>query len=93
MCRLNVVIDSSLIHRLIASQFPPWKGLSIPPIAMNGCDDRTSHLGKNISLRLPGAAEYELQVEIVGEFIAGCHPASHDQMELAMKDSGEAKNE
>lgn len=59
----HVKIDTSLVRRLIASQFPQWKELSIDPVAMSGWDNRTFHLGKDMSVRLPSAAEYELQVE------------------------------
>ncbi len=59
----RVIIDTSLARRLIASQFPQWKTLSISPIATSGWDNRTFHLGKNMSIRLPSAADYELQVE------------------------------
>lgn len=59
----HVIINTFLVRRLIASQFPMWKGLSIDPIATNGWDNRTFHLGKDKLVRLPSAAEYELQVE------------------------------
>ncbi len=59
----TVVIDALLVRRLIASQFPKWKELSIDPVAMSGWDNRTFHLGNDMSVRLPSAAEYELQVE------------------------------
>lgn len=63
MTAAHVVIDTSLVRRLIASQFPQWKELSIDPVATSGWDNRTFHLGKDKSARLPSAAEYELQVE------------------------------
>ncbi len=59
----HVIIDASLVRRLIASQFPQWKELSIDPVATSGWDNRTFHLGKDKLVRLPSAAEYELQVE------------------------------
>lgn len=59
----GVIIDASLVRRLIASQFPQWKELSIDPVATSGWDNRTFHLGKDMSIRLPSAADYELQVE------------------------------
>ena len=51
------------MRRLIASQFLQWKELSIDPVATSGWDNRTFHLGKDKSVRLPSAPEYELQVE------------------------------
>lgn len=59
----NIVIDVFLVRRLIASQFPQWKELSINPVATSGWDNRTFHLGEDMSIRLPSAADYELQVE------------------------------
>ncbi len=59
----SVTIDVSLVRRLIASQFPQWKELSIDPVATSGWDNRTFHLGQDMSVRLPSAADYELQVE------------------------------
>jgi aminoglycoside phosphotransferase (APT) family kinase protein len=59
----RVVIDASLVRSLIASQFPQWKELSIDPVATSGWDNRTFHLGKGMSVRLPSSSEYELQVE------------------------------
>lgn len=56
-------IDASLVRRLINSQFPQWKSLPIEPVAMSGWDNRTFHLGKDMSVRLPSAADYELQIE------------------------------
>ena len=63
MNRQHTVIDTFLVRRLIASQFPQWEELSIDPVATSGWDNRTFHLGKNKSVRLPSAAEYELQME------------------------------
>jgi aminoglycoside phosphotransferase (APT) family kinase protein len=63
MSNLNVEIDASLVRRLIVSQFPRWKGLSIEPVATSGWDNRTFHLGKDMSVRLPSAADYKLQIE------------------------------
>jgi aminoglycoside phosphotransferase (APT) family kinase protein len=59
----SVAIDASLVRRLIDSQFPQWKSLFIEPVAMSGWDNRTFHLGKEMSVRLPSAADYELQIE------------------------------
>ncbi len=56
-------IDASLVRRLIDSQFPQWKALPIQSVAMSGWDNRTFHLGKDMSVRLPSAADYELQIE------------------------------
>ncbi len=59
----NIAINASLVRRLIASQFPEWRDLPIEPVALSGWDNRTFHLGRDMSVRLPSAADYELQIE------------------------------
>ena len=56
-------IDASLAGRLIAAQFPQWAGLAIEPVKFGGWDNRTFHLGRHMSARLPSAAHYAGQVE------------------------------
>lgn len=58
-----VVIDVSLVKRLIATQFPQWSHLPVTPVAFGGWDNRTFHLGNEMSVRLPSAASYAAQVE------------------------------
>jgi len=75
MKKESVAIDSFLVRRLIASQFPKWKELSIDPVATTGWDNRTFHLGKDMSIRLPSAADYELQVEKEHQWLPKLAPA------------------
>ena len=56
-------IDSGLVGRLVAEQFPQWAGLPIRPVARGGWDNRTFHLGERMTVRLPSAARYAAQVE------------------------------
>lgn len=56
-------IDAALVRRLIAAQFPQWAGLDIAPLLPGGWDNRTFHLGQDMTVRLPSAASYALQVE------------------------------
>jgi aminoglycoside phosphotransferase (APT) family kinase protein len=60
---LKVNIDAALVRRLIATQFPHWKDLAVRPVASGGWDNRTFHLGDEMTVRLPSAAAYSLQVE------------------------------
>ncbi|VEB33877.1 aminoglycoside phosphotransferase family protein [Legionella cherrii] len=60
---MTVPIDVSLVHRLIQSQFPQWSALSIQPVEFSGWDNRTFHLGSDMTVRLPSDAFYALQVE------------------------------
>jgi len=56
-------IDVALVTKLIASQFPQWANLPITTVAESGWDNRTFHLGNEMSVRLPSGEEYERQVE------------------------------
>lgn len=55
-------IDVPLVERLIAAQFPQWAGLPIRPVTFGGWDNRTFHLGEQMTVRLPSAARYAEQV-------------------------------
>ncbi len=63
MNNIQINIDTNLIHRLVASQFPQWKDLPIQPVEKSGWDNRTFHLGKDMLIRMPSAEEYAFQVE------------------------------
>ena len=57
-------IDVALVERLITAQFPQWADLPITPAVPQGWDNRTTlRLGAEMSVRLPSAAPYALQVE------------------------------
>lgn len=59
----KLTINSGLVHRLIATQFPQWKDLPIQAVALSGWDNRTFHLGEEMLIRMPSSAEYAAQVE------------------------------
>ena len=56
-------INASLVRRLVAAQFPQWADLPITPVEFDGWDNRTFHLGEEMSVRLPSAEVYSGQVE------------------------------
>ena len=56
-------VDAGLVARLIAGQFPRWAHLPVRAVAAGGWDNWTFHLGAELSVRLPAAAEYALAVE------------------------------
>lgn len=56
-------IDSDLVHSLVAEQFPEFAGLAIIPVSSSGWDNRTFHLGTQMSVRLPSGSSYSAQVE------------------------------
>ena len=59
----KIHIDASLVRRLIAGQFPQWADLPIKPVEFSGWDNRTFHLGEQMTARFPSADEYSKQVE------------------------------
>jgi aminoglycoside phosphotransferase (APT) family kinase protein len=59
----KLTIDTDLVRRLVATQFPQWRHLPVSPVASGGWDNRTFHLGDEMTVRLPSAAAYVLQVE------------------------------
>jgi aminoglycoside phosphotransferase (APT) family kinase protein len=59
----KVVVEVPLVRRLIAAQFPQWAGLEIRPVAWDGWDNWSFHLGDGMKVRLPSAEGYAPQVE------------------------------
>jgi aminoglycoside phosphotransferase (APT) family kinase protein len=59
----RVFTDVTLVRRLLATQFPKWADLALTPAVPQGWDNRTFRLGENLSVRLPSAERYNLQVE------------------------------
>lgn len=59
----EIPMDVRLVERLLATQFPQWAHLPITPASPQGWDNRTFRLGTDMSVRLPSAAAYSLQVE------------------------------
>jgi aminoglycoside phosphotransferase (APT) family kinase protein len=55
-------IDASLARRLIDSQFPQWSGLPITEVEVDGWDNRTFRLGRELTVRLPTGDWYAQQV-------------------------------
>jgi len=58
----DVVIDETLVRHLVRSQFPGWSVLPVRPVEIDGWDNRTFHLGPDLSVRLPSGPGYDLQV-------------------------------
>jgi len=56
-------INVELVQNLIKEQFPEWSNLEIKPVKNSGNDNRTFHLGENMSVRLQSAEGYVPQVE------------------------------
>jgi len=58
-----IEIDAKLAKELIRTQFPQWADLPIAPVGNGSRDNKTFHLGEEMSIRLPSAFRYVAQVE------------------------------
>ncbi len=56
-------ITAALVRELINEQFPQWADLDIYPVAKSGHDNRTFHLGSDMTVRLPSGPAYASAVE------------------------------
>ncbi|WFE47971.1 aminoglycoside phosphotransferase family protein [Verrucosispora sp. WMMD1129] len=59
----RITVDAEQVRRLVADQFPHLANLPIEPVANGGWDNWTFHLGPDLLVRLPSAAEYALAVD------------------------------
>ena len=59
----RITVDPEQVRRLVADQFPRWADRAVRPVRDGGWDNRTFHLGDDMLVRLPSAAEYALAVE------------------------------
>lgn len=59
----RLVIDETLVCRLVTTQFPQWADLPVRPVEAGGWDNRIFHLGQHMIVRLPSALDYAVQVE------------------------------
>jgi aminoglycoside phosphotransferase (APT) family kinase protein len=60
---MKIEIDTVLVCRLVAAQFPHWAHLPIRTVELDGWDNRTFRLGEDMLVRLPSAEAYTPQVE------------------------------
>lgn len=58
---MDITVD--LARKLIFEQFPQWSHLEIKPVKNSGHDNRTFHLGDDLTIRLPSGKEYEPQIQ------------------------------
>lgn len=59
----RITVEAEQVCLLIEQQFPQWAGLPIEPVTNGGWDNWTFHLGTDMVVRLPSAAEYAEAVE------------------------------
>lgn len=58
----EVAIDTKLVARLVAAQFPKWAVLPLTPVSSSGMDNAMYRLGDELAVRLPRIAEVTGQV-------------------------------
>ena len=56
-------ITVAVVTCLIGEQFPHWADLPIRPVELDGWDNTTFRLGRDMSVRLPSHERYEPQVD------------------------------
>src|SRR5689334_23275447 len=49
----EVLVDATLVRRLLAAQFPQWADLPVSAVPLSGMDNATFRLGADMSVRLP----------------------------------------
>jgi aminoglycoside phosphotransferase (APT) family kinase protein len=60
---VRIPVETEQVRSLVVEQFPQWGGLPVEPVAKGGWDNWTFHLGSDMVVRLPSAAEYAEAVE------------------------------
>jgi len=56
-------ITADIVRQLIDSQFPQWSAFEIKPVKNGGHDNRTFHLGDDMTVRLPSRENYAAAVK------------------------------
>jgi aminoglycoside phosphotransferase (APT) family kinase protein len=57
-------IDSALVQRLLAAQFPRWAGRDVRVVEQSGTDNVTFRVGDDLAVRLPRTERNQGQVEM-----------------------------
>nr|WP_238351582.1 aminoglycoside phosphotransferase family protein [Kribbella shirazensis] len=60
----EVEIDSAVVERLLAEQFPRWSGLPVRVVERSGTDNVTFRVGDEVAVRLPRTARNQGQIEM-----------------------------
>ena len=71
----SILVNVDLAHELIHTQFPQWAALPIKPVEQQGWDNRTFHLGEEMTIRLPSAQIYAAQVKKEQYWLSRLAPA------------------
>lgn len=67
-------IDTALVHRLVAAQFPRWAGLPVERVGSAGTSNAMYRLGEDMVVRLPRTAGASGDVEKEHTWLPGLAP-------------------
>jgi aminoglycoside phosphotransferase (APT) family kinase protein len=70
----EVEIDSAVVERLLAEQFPRWAGLPVQVVERSGTDNVTFRVGDDLAVRLPRTSRNVGQVEMDLEWMPRLAP-------------------
>lgn len=59
----RITVEPEQVRRLVSEQLPQWADLPVKPVPDGGWDNWTFHLGTDMVVRMPSAAEYAKAVE------------------------------
>lgn len=59
----SIAITETIVKELVKMQFPEYEHLQIQAVKRSGHDNRTFHLGNDMTVRLPSTKAYEPQIE------------------------------
>jgi aminoglycoside phosphotransferase (APT) family kinase protein len=68
-------IDTDLIRRLLAAQFPQWAGLPVAPSPLAGTDNAIYRVGEQLAARLPRLERSVAQVDKEHEWLPRLGPS------------------
>ncbi|MEJ7831465.1 MAG: aminoglycoside phosphotransferase family protein [Nocardioides sp.] len=59
----RITVETEQVRRLVSEQLPQWADLPVRPVSDGGWDNWTFHLGTDMVVRMPSAAEYAEAVD------------------------------
>ena len=67
-------IDTALVRRLVAGQFPAWAELAVEPVPSSGTDNAMYRLGDDLAVRLPRIPGVAGNIELERRLVARLAP-------------------
>jgi aminoglycoside phosphotransferase (APT) family kinase protein len=69
----EVSVDTSLVRRLLSTQFPQWSKLPLRPMPSTGTDNAIFRLGDEMGVRLPRIHWAIEQIDKENDWLGGWH--------------------